>query len=107
MVPNANAQAHLQQPSVALHALSLRVLPLLASPQTTFVQRPKWYPGSIVIDQCFTNQFLNRLLCYNTSLPKHPPCKESCTTRRYLYDIDETISNTIEHVVRHIVLKCM
>ena len=67
------------------------------------VIRPKEYLGTIVIDQGFTETFLNRLYRYFKTLPKHPPAKTSCTTRRYLYDIDGSICETIERLVRHVI----
>ena len=60
--------------------------------------RPKEYPGTIVIDGGFSKTFLNRLLNYYKTLPGCPPGKVSCTTRRYLYDFDESICNTIQNV---------
>ena len=46
----------------------------------------------------FPETFLNRLLNYYKTLPSCPPGKVSCTTRRYLYDFDESICNTIQNV---------
>ena len=67
--------------------------------RTASITRPKEYTGTIVIDDGFTEMFLNRLLSYCKILPIFPPGKVSCTSRRYLYDFDESICRTIEKVL--------
>ena len=58
--------------------------------------------GACLVDNVFTNEFLNHIDAIRTSLPLIKPEKDSRNARRMFFDALRTVDRVVSHVIQHL-----